>query len=360
MNKNKLCVVFTGTVASTLAPKICEAFQNDFEVTTVFTKKALYFYNPFRSMNSETPFCDSYLDDETEWKGLPVGGYVKQQEIPHVDLATQNDVLLIIASADFLAKMTNGICDDLASSLYRAWRRHRPVIVAPAMNSYMWNHPVTQEHLNTLKSWNVNIVYPQEKMLACGEVGMGALAEIQFIKEIVDKSIKPIFPLDINDCSGIPVGKDHPGSFLGKRKFAPHTGVDLYCNNSTPVFCMAPGVVVSVEDFTGTGDNSTWWEDTKCVLIRHSFGTVCYGEIEPAFGIKEGLEVSCGSIIGNVKRVLKPGKERPDIPGHKTSMLHIELYPVEQKTASKSYEQDKEVLRNPTDMLIKAWGENPV
>lgn len=166
-----ICIVFTGTVASKLAPKIYKAFSTDYKVTPVFTKKAKYFYAP-RGIDS--PFADSFLDDESEWPRPPTGGYNKEDGIPHVDLARENDVLLIIASADFLSKVANGICDDLASSLYRAWRRHKPIIVAPAMNSYMWDHPVTDEHLKALENWDVRIIPPQEKVLACGDVGIGA------------------------------------------------------------------------------------------------------------------------------------------------------------------------------------------
>jgi len=351
-----ICIVFTGTVASKLAPKIYKAFCGDYNVTPVFTKKAKYFYAP---QGIGSPFAESFLDDDSEWPRPPIGGYNKEDEIPHIQIAKNNDVLLVIASADFLSKMANGICDDLASSVYRAWHRNKPVIVAPAMNSYMWDHPETDEHLKKLENWNVKLVPPQEKVLACGDKGMGALAEIDTIKEIVDEWTAPSFPMDVEDCAGIPIGENHPGSFLGERKFSPHTGVDLYCENDTPVYSMAPGIVVSIEDFTGKGDDSPWWEDTKCVLIQHRFGTVCYGEIEPSFGIKVGMEVSCGALIGTVKRVLKPGKERPDIPGHNTSMLHIELYPCGQKTASKSYEQDKDILLDPTQLLIKSWGINP-
>ena len=161
---------------------------------------------------------------------------------------------------------------------------------------------------------------------------------------------KNIFPL--KNFNGIPVG-NHPGAFLTQRKHAPHTGVDLYTQDGEPVYAMNDGEVISIENFTGSFDGSTWWEDTWCILIKHWFGVVCYGEMhEPS--LKVGECVLCGQFIGTVKRVLKPGKERLDINGHSTSMLHIELYPYSQKKASTTFTESKDYLRDPTPYLKMA------
>ena len=350
MTQRKIVIVFTGTVASTLAPKIINTFKkDDYKVSAVFTERAKYFLSKGEmfSLQMSTPV----YSDTSEWHGE---SYHKDQKIPHIELAKENDLLLIIASADYMAKMANGFCDDLASSLYRAWDRTKPVFLCPAMNTQMWEHPVTKTQLVTLNFWGVNVIFPIVKKLACGDEGMGALEDISKIKERIDKQFENVFPL--SNFNGIPV-KNHQGAFLAKRKYAPHTGVDLYTSNGEYVQAMNDGVVVSIEDFTGKGDNSPWWNDTKCVLIKHWFGVVCYGEIDVGL-LFEGEKVTKGQTIGTVKQVLKKGKERPDIAGHSLSMLHIELYPENVKRASKSYEQDKDILLDPTDILKRACGGN--
>lgn len=349
MNKRKLAIIFTGTVATTLAKKIiCTFEKEEYQVTSVFTQKAQYFVNV-----QDLHYFDGFnaFSAEEEWK-IPIAGYSKSDKIPHIEMAKENDALLIIASADFLSKMANGICDDLASSLYRAWHRYKPVIVCPAMNTWMWNHPITNEHINKIKEWGVIVINPIEKELACGDFGIGALEDIEKIKVKVNKCFvnqEPIF-----FCNGLPVG-NHPGAYLAPRKFAPHTGVDLYTREYEQVRAMNDGIVVSVEDFTGVKDNSPWWNDTQCVLIEHWFGVVCYGEISVHLKVEVGDFVKKGQVLGSVKQVLKDHKKRDDIEGHSLNMLHIELYPKGTKRASKSYEQDKDMLRDPTEILRQAY-----
>lgn len=346
--KKRIVIVFTATVASTLFRKIIDAFCNDgYEVSLVISEHATHFisYQEICRLRKEEKY--NICMDIDEWFN-PV--YIKGQAIPHIDIAKNNDVLLIIASANFLAQAVNGICSDLASSLYRAWHRDKPIVIAPAMNTHMWTHPVTLVHTSTLRQWGVSVINPVSKKLACGDEGIGALADINFIKEVVDGRLENVFP--INCFNGIPV-QGHPGAFLTCRKHAKHTGVDLYTNNNEPVYSMNDGIIVSIEDFTGIKDNSPWWEDTQCILIKHWFGVVCYGEISVCPYLRAGDKISRRQLIGQVKRVLKPGKERPDIQGHSTSMLHLELYPETMDHASKSYEIDKDNLLDPTPLLLE-------
>ncbi len=344
--KTRIAIVFTGTVASTLYQKIIDAFRNKgYEVSVIVSEKATYFI-PYAEIIRLRDEHVTVFTDVDEWRD---GVYEKNSVIPHIDIAKNNDALLIISSADFISKMVNGICDDLASSVYRAWHLNKPVIVAPAMNTHMWLHPITKDHVSKLRDWNVSVIEPVSKKLACGDEGIGALADISFIKEIVDGRLEIMYPL--LNFNGIP-SHGHPGAFLTCRKHSVHTGVDLYTKEHEIVYAMSDGVVVSIEDFTGVKDNSPWWEDTQCILIKHWFGVVCYGEITPHSYLFPGAKVFRGTSIGEVKRVLKPGKERPDIPGHSTSMLHLELYPETMDHASQSYEKDKDILLDPTPILL--------
>jgi phosphopantothenoylcysteine decarboxylase/phosphopantothenate--cysteine ligase len=95
--------------------------------------------------------------------------------IEHIAVAQRTDLLLVApATADILAKFARGIADDFLSTLYLATAA--PVIVAPAMNVNMWNHPATRTNIQTLRERGVHVVEPDEGYLACGMVGAGRLA----------------------------------------------------------------------------------------------------------------------------------------------------------------------------------------
>ena len=98
-----------------------------------------------------------------------------ESAIEHIAVAQRTDLLLVApATADILAKFSRGISDDFLSTLYLATTA--PVVVAPAMNVNMWNHPETQENLERLRSRGVHVVNPDEGYLACGMTGAGRLA----------------------------------------------------------------------------------------------------------------------------------------------------------------------------------------
>ncbi len=129
---------------------------------------------------------------------------------------------------------------------------------------------------------------------------------------------------------GIPAGR-HPGSFGYKRSYYFHTGVDLYCKNGDSVFAVEQGRIIKTGQFTGSvmghvQQGEAYWEDTEYIAIVGASGVVVYGEITPSNVFNVGDVIPAGVCIGRVKRVLPLHKARPDIPGHSTSMLHLELY----------------------------------
>jgi phosphopantothenoylcysteine decarboxylase/phosphopantothenate--cysteine ligase len=109
--------------------------------------------------------------------------------IEHIELGLWADVVVVApATANFLGKLANGIADDLLSTTMLAVQPGTPVVVAPAMNTRMWNHPAVQRNLATIAGdlgTAFHVVGPQEKLLACGETGMGAMAEPQEIADLV-------------------------------------------------------------------------------------------------------------------------------------------------------------------------------
>ena len=107
-----------------------------------------------------------------------------EAEMGHIELSRSADLLVVApATADLMAKMANGLANDLASTLLLA--TDTPVMIAPSMNVRMWEHPATQENLKTLKSRGVLTVGPDEGDMACGEYGYGRVAEPEVIADAI-------------------------------------------------------------------------------------------------------------------------------------------------------------------------------
>ena len=141
------------------------------DVTPVLTKGGEHFVTPMAlGALAQSPVYTSLWDLKDE------------VEMGHIELSRAADVLLVCpATADLLAKMANGIADDLATTLLLA--TDKPVVVAPAMNVRMWQHAATQRNIAQLKADGVKVIDPDEGEMACGEFGPGRLPEPAAIME---------------------------------------------------------------------------------------------------------------------------------------------------------------------------------
>lgn len=360
--KRRILLGLTGSVASILYAKLIEQLGTIGPVDVILTEKAMAFTHLPQLCDSLEKVGGFMYSDDNEWiwknngKGF-TNKWKKDDPILHIELRDKSSALVIApCSANTLAKISNGICDNLLSTVARAWDLNRPFVIAPAMNTSMYNHPITNEHLSRFINFSRNnhVFMPQSKMLACGTEGVGAMGEIKGIVEMVKNSLRWKFPLD--NCNGIPVS-GHPGSFLYKRKHHIHTGIDLYTVDKAKVCAVEDGKIVGIEHFTGPKDNSPWWNDTDCILIEGASGVICYGEVSASILVNIGTNVQRGSYIGRVKQVLKEGKERSDIMGHSTSMLHLEIYPHGKYTAFQEYGDKVDsfyILKDPTPYLLDA------
>ncbi len=162
----------TGSVACTLAEKIAIAYEKEGWISEcIYTKSVSNFEDV-----GWWKFKDNYIDQNEWWD------YSDKKTVLHIELVKKSDVFVIAPlSANTLAKIANGICDNLLTCVARAWDFEKPFIVAPAMNSKMWNHPITEEHVKKLRSWGISVLEPVEKTLYCGDTGIGAMTNIEHI-----------------------------------------------------------------------------------------------------------------------------------------------------------------------------------
>ncbi|MES2562804.1 MAG: bifunctional phosphopantothenoylcysteine decarboxylase/phosphopantothenate--cysteine ligase CoaBC, partial [Pseudomonadota bacterium] len=113
-----------------------------------------------------------------------------RDNMPHIELSRDKDLVLVApASADFMAKLATGLADDLLSTLCLA--RDCPLVVAPAMNRQMWEHPATQRNVARLRADGVEVLGPASGEQACGEVGMGRMLEAVAIAEAIAAMLAP-------------------------------------------------------------------------------------------------------------------------------------------------------------------------
>ncbi len=177
----RVTVGVSGGIAAYKAAELVRALQRQaVEVHVVMTASAQRFVQPltFAALTGHKVITSLW----DEWDAAETAP--EQNGIDHIAEAQWADVLVVApATANILAKFAHGIADDFLSTLYLAITA--PVLVAPAMNVNMWNHPATQANLETLRQRGVGIVEPGTGELACGMVGTGRMAEPEAIAEAV-------------------------------------------------------------------------------------------------------------------------------------------------------------------------------
>ncbi len=142
-----------------------------------------------------------------------------EAEMGHIRLARMPDVLAVVpASADILAKMAAGMADDLATTILLA--TDKPVLVAPAMNPFMWAHAATQANIATLRARGVHIIAPEAGVMACGEEGVGRLASLDTIRQAITNLLpchRPLAGLHALVTTGATHEAIDPVRFLGNH-----------------------------------------------------------------------------------------------------------------------------------------------
>lgn len=162
----RVALGISGGIAAYKAAEVLRGLQRaGCSVRVAMTKRACEFITPltFRALSGSHVIVDDYAPDNPD-------------PIAHITFSQTVDLLVVApATANIIAKFASGIADDFLSTTYLA--SNAPVLIAPAMNTTMWNHPATQRNLERLRADGVRVVEPDAGEMACGTIGPGRLSE---------------------------------------------------------------------------------------------------------------------------------------------------------------------------------------
>lgn len=173
--KKRVLLIITGSIAAYKAMDLIRLFsKNSCDTTCILTKSACEFITPLLAtcISGNQAHCELFSSND-------------EASIDHIALSRQHDLIIVApATADFIAKIANGYADDLASSVVLA--SNKKVFVAPAMNEKMWINSITQKNLTKLTDSEISIINPSVDNLACGEFGIGKMADIENIWQSIE------------------------------------------------------------------------------------------------------------------------------------------------------------------------------
>ena len=177
--KKKITIIIGGGIAAYKSLELIRFLQSEnFEIIPVLTKSASNFITSLSisAISKNKVYSDLFdLNDETE--------------MGHIQLSRVSELLVVApATANLISKFANGIADDLATTLVLA--TDKKVLLAPSMNVRMWNHPATKENILKLKQFGFELIGPNSGEMACGEFGLGRMAEPIEIKNQILSSLK--------------------------------------------------------------------------------------------------------------------------------------------------------------------------
>jgi len=174
--------IVLGITGSIAAYKACDLINHlkkkGHDVICLTTKEAGEFITPLtlETLSGNTVYKDMFK--------LP-----EKRDAIHISLAKKADLITIYpATANIIAKLASGICDDLLTSVVISSKK--PILIAPAMNSNMYKHKITQRNIQELKKIGYKFIDPTVGHLACGDTGIGHIADIKDISKRIEKILK--------------------------------------------------------------------------------------------------------------------------------------------------------------------------
>ncbi|MDY3240407.1 MAG: bifunctional phosphopantothenoylcysteine decarboxylase/phosphopantothenate--cysteine ligase CoaBC [Anaerovoracaceae bacterium] len=178
-----IVVGITGGIAAFKTCQMVSDLTKKYEVQVIMTPHATNFIHPltFETLTGRKCLTDTF-DRNFSY------------EVEHISVAKWADAFVVApATANVIAKFACGICDDMLTTTFLACKA--PKVIAPAMNTNMYDNPITQQNLQSLRSLGMQIVEPVSGLLACGDTGRGKMADIDIIEEAVEIALHGDKPL---------------------------------------------------------------------------------------------------------------------------------------------------------------------
>ena len=179
----KIALGVSGGIAAYKSAELVRLLmEGGYRVQVIMTASAQEFVRPltFAALTGQEVITDLFAGSS--------GDTTVQSAIEHIAVAQEANLLLVApATANILAKFANGVSDDFLTTMHLAYQG--PIVVAPAMNTNMWDHPATRANMETLRGRGVRVVEPDSGALACGMVGPGRLANLDSIVAAVEEQL---------------------------------------------------------------------------------------------------------------------------------------------------------------------------
>lgn len=173
-----LCV--TGSIAAYKSAELANRFVKDgYGVDVIMTDSAQEFITPltFQSLTKRRVYTSMFEEYEPD-------------QVEHISLAKKADLCLVApATANIIGKIACGIADDMSTTVIMALES-APVFICPAMNTNMYQNPIVQKNIRTLEELGYHFIEPRESRLACGDLGKGAMADVEVIVDTVEKYLE--------------------------------------------------------------------------------------------------------------------------------------------------------------------------
>ncbi|MCL2574481.1 MAG: phosphopantothenoylcysteine decarboxylase [Defluviitaleaceae bacterium] len=174
--KKQIILGITGSVAAYKAAELANMLKKGgASVHVVMTAAATNFITPLtiQSLTKNKVYVDMFEE-------------IIYEDVRHISLAQRADIFVVApASANIIGKIANGIADDMLSTVVMATKA--PVLICPAMNTAMYENPIVKENIEKLVRHGYNFVEPRESLLACGDLGKGAMADVAVIEQEINR-----------------------------------------------------------------------------------------------------------------------------------------------------------------------------
>ena len=174
-NKSIIIGVSGGIAAYKTAYLVSALSKTEADVNVIMTENACEFISPlvFETLTGNKCYVDTF---DRNFKF----------DVEHISLAKKADIFMIApATANVIAKIANGIADDMLTTTFLASKCKK--IVSPAMNTAMFENQITQDNIAKLKKYGIGVVEPQDGLLACGDTGAGKMPEPDFLFDVIER-----------------------------------------------------------------------------------------------------------------------------------------------------------------------------